>query len=84
MYVEGGELVIKRFDPPTLKLSVLLVNRPDGRTETIMAPEQVLSSIVYRLYYLDGIGLRHFKRVIDETRAPLETRVVVFKVDYNQ
>ena len=47
---------------PTIKLSVLLIHHQDGRYSAVVAPANVLKSMLFRLYYLDGKGLKSFKR----------------------
>jgi dolichyl-phosphooligosaccharide-protein glycotransferase len=80
LYIENGRLLEKHFANATIRLSILLIPHQDKHYSTIIAPAKILKSILFRLYYLDGVGLRHFEKIIQEEDPRLDTKIMVYKV----
>ncbi|MDD5421844.1 MAG: STT3 domain-containing protein [Candidatus Omnitrophica bacterium] len=84
LYEKDGILVEKRLDNPAIRLSVLLIRHPDGKYSSIIAPRAVLTSVLFRLYYLNGVGLKCFELFAKEENPVLDTKIVVYKVAWNK
>ncbi|MFH1791789.1 MAG: STT3 domain-containing protein, partial [Candidatus Omnitrophota bacterium] len=82
LYLEDGRLVEKELADSNIKLSVLVM---DGEriSSCVVAPSAILRSVLFRLFYLDGLGLTHFRRVIHEENPSLNTIIIVYEVDYS-
>ena len=80
LYVKNNKLIEKKLENPTIKLSVLIIPHSNNSQSSIVAPAEVLKSILFRLYYLDGLGLKRFEKVIQEENPLLKTRIFVFKI----
>lgn len=81
--VSGG-LSEKKMENAMLKLSILFIRRPEGRSSCIVAPSRVLRSVIFRLYYLNGLGLPRFEPFILEEEASLNTKIMVYKVNWTK
>ncbi|MDD4957076.1 MAG: STT3 domain-containing protein [Candidatus Omnitrophica bacterium] len=81
LYLDNGEFREKKLGNDTLRISVLFKKYTDGRYSCIVAPGNVLRSILYRLYYFDGAGLEHFSLFTRKEDARLSTKILVYKVD---
>jgi hypothetical protein len=79
IYPEDGILKEKRLPGASLKLSVLIIPNPDGQYSSIIAPKEILHSILFRLYYMDGIGLDHFRKFSSEEDPRLTTKYLPIK-----
>jgi len=82
LYVKDGKLYEKHSKNPSVKLSVLFVPKPDGSYSSVIAPSKILRSILFRLYYLDGIGLKNFEKIIQEEDPRLDTKIEVYKINW--
>ncbi len=82
VYVKNGKLVTKYLDNPDTKLSVLLITHPDNNLSCVVGPQDILKSTLFRLYYLDGSGLDHFTKIIQEENPLLNTKIMVYKVNW--
>ncbi len=84
IYIENNDLVKKSLQNSIIKLSVLFIKKTSGPPSTIIAPESILSSILYRLYYLNGIGFKHFQLFSDNENPVLNTKIIVYKIDWTK
>jgi len=70
---------------PRTPLSVLFIDddksRP-GPERIVAADERLLTSLLFRLYYLKGQGLRHIRLVYSEENFDDRTRVYLFEVTW--
>ena len=78
IYKENGVLKEKIMENSTIKLSVL-ISEQNGKKICIAAPEKILKSVLFKLYFFDGTGLSSFKKVIDENNSILQTHIKIFK-----
>jgi hypothetical protein len=79
--VSGG-LTEKPMEKPDLRLSVLFIRRDENRTSCIVAPSRVLRSVIFRLYYLNGLGLRNFEPFILEENPALDTKILIYRINW--
>ncbi|MBF0253363.1 MAG: hypothetical protein HQL29_06050 [Candidatus Omnitrophica bacterium] len=75
-----GTVEQKNLKGSTLKLSVLFLDDSEG-LRCIVAPEYILSSILFRLYYMNGYGLTHFKKVFETSNPIFKDKIQIYKVD---
>ncbi|MBN2368784.1 hypothetical protein JXC34_07210, partial [Candidatus Woesearchaeota archaeon] len=76
-YMENGEYKIKRYDEG-FGYGVVLLN--DNRTLLFMS-EELTGSMFTRLFYLDGQGLKYFKKFYDITDVS-GSRIITWKIDW--
>ena len=79
VYTTKDKIVTKQYDN-TIKYGVAVIPTDKGFKSTIMSPE-LTSSMFTRLFFMDGIGLKHFKKFSDE-ESVLGNRVIVWKIDW--
>jgi len=77
-YAENGRYNIKNYDNNEIGYAIALM--PDNRTILLMS-EELTGSIFTRLFYFDGIGLSHFKKVYD-TRDITGSRIITWKIEW--
>jgi dolichyl-phosphooligosaccharide-protein glycotransferase len=81
IYEKQGRLEEKILYNSTANISIMLVQNDNNLYSCIVGPSEILKSMLFRLYYLNGAGLEHFKKIIDENRPVFNTRVLVYRVD---
>ena len=79
LFIRDNALIEKQSAKPTLNLSVLILEHPSQRRSSIIAPAAILRSLLFRMYFLDGIGLKHFQKVIEEENPFLRTKIILYK-----
>lgn len=80
---DKDEVVEKKLDNATLGVSLLFYK--DGSLYNgILADRRLAKSLLFRLYFFDGKGLKYFKPFIKEKDPAGRTTVLVFQVDWNQ
>ena len=80
IYTEKGMLVEKKLAGSSIKLSVLVLQPPGQTYSCIVAPAEILKSILFRLFYLNGAGLENFELFAEEEDPKLNTRILVYKI----
>lgn len=60
-YMEGGQLQEKVFDGERVDVSALLIHDENGGYRAVLADPRLIRSLMFRLYYLHGEGLKHFR-----------------------
>ncbi len=81
-YMEGSHLVEKEFsEEPKLDASALLIKKRDGYT-SVLAHRELIQSLLFRLYYLDGEGLRLFKPFTINKDKRTGTSILVFEINW--
>lgn len=78
---ENGQFQEKEFPQANLPYSVMLV-LTDADRGCILLDESLARSMLMRMYYLEGAGLRHFKLFLDEQDLTGQTRIQVWEVDF--
>jgi len=81
IYNKEGNLKEKKLPNATTELSLMLIQHDNKAYSCIVGYAEILKSILFRLYYLDGAGLSHFKKIIDEDQPLFNTKILVFKID---
>jgi dolichyl-phosphooligosaccharide-protein glycotransferase len=82
----NGSIMLKDFNESTItlqngrNLGVALVK--DGNSYQVIAMDSALTGSMFtRLFYQDGVGLKHFNKLSDE-RSVFGGRILVWKVDW--
>lgn len=82
-YIENGEMLEKKFEGEHLDLSVLLIPVGEDHFQAVLADSRLIRSLMFRLYYLKGAGVKNFTLFSDQ-RNPLNgDQVLVFKLNSN-
>lgn len=82
-YMDGDNFKEKTFSDSTVNLSILLIKRQD-KYSSIILDKQLAESIILRLYYLEGQGLRYFEKFTQADDALTQTRIYVFKINWDK
>jgi len=70
----------RKFENDTMGVSAALIPSGEGFQSILMSPE-LADSMFTRLFFIEGHGLKHFKKFSDE-RSVFGGRVIVWKVDW--
>lgn len=82
-YLENGKFVEKKQGNPNLNYSLLLL-KDDDRYQAILLDEPLAKSILIRLYYFDGAGLKYIKPFYKVTDLTKRTVIKIFSVDWEK
>ncbi|MBN2881035.1 peptidylprolyl isomerase [Candidatus Woesearchaeota archaeon] len=80
-YVQGGEFVLQEYDNNTIPYSAAFYTQGNTLYSILMFPE-LAGSMFTRLYFFNGIGLKHFNKFSDK-QLITGGRVIVWKVDWD-
>lgn len=80
-YMDGGVFKEKKFDNPTTNISILLINTAD-KLSCLIAGRQFAASLLLRLYYLKGEGLKSFRNFYSVEDPLTQTRICVYKINW--
>lgn len=80
-YMEQGELTEITSAGSSLDISAL-VYEADGKFYSVFADRKLILSMLYRLYYLKGAGLRFFKPFYEQSGETPRMTVQVFEIDW--
>ncbi len=80
-YMKDGQLEEKNLEGKgRLDTSALLISEGDGRYRAVLADARLIRSMMYRMYYLKGEGLKYFK-LFSQHHNPLNNNdVSVFEL----
>jgi dolichyl-diphosphooligosaccharide--protein glycosyltransferase len=81
-WMSDGKLVEKSFPGETARESALLMERSGEYTSVIAAPE-LARSMLFRMYYLDGIGLLAFRPFLEHRDPDTGTVLRVYEIDWD-
>jgi len=79
-YIDGKGFHLKEYGNQTIPYSITLVNR-DGNYASIMMSPDLAGGMFTRLFYLDGVGLKHFKSFSKQTDVT-GADILVWKIDW--
>lgn len=81
IYMEGNSLKEKKFDGANLAYSIMLFK--DGSVYNAMAVDRRLAaSLLFRLYFFEGQGLKYIEPFTNETDLTKRTRIYVYKINW--
>lgn len=79
-YMKDGALIEQASDGERVDASALLISE-NGVFKSVVADPRLLRSMLFRLYYLKGEGLRFFKPFVQEYDPLTKTRLIVYELD---
>lgn len=80
VYATKDEIKIKEFKNNTMGISAVLIPSGKGFKSILTSPEMA-GSMFTRLFFIEGHGLKHFKKFSDE-RSMFGGRIIVWKIDW--
>jgi asparagine N-glycosylation enzyme membrane subunit Stt3 len=81
-YMNGDQLVEKKFNGERVDQSALLINR-NGVYSAVIADRALIKSVLFRGFYLDGKDFRYLKPFTYKKDERYGTTISVFKIDWN-
>lgn len=82
-YLEDGKVLEKKFNNAGLNFSVLLL--ADGRHySTVLLDRRLAQSLLIRLYFFKGIGLKYFEPFEEETDLTQRTHIQIFEINWKE
>lgn len=82
LYVRGNDVVEKIFPNANLNFSVVVSGKEGSRYGLIM-DTPLARSLIVRMYFFEGKGLRYFKPFIEESDLTGRTHMYVYQVDWD-
>ena len=82
-YSEGNDWVEKRFENAKLSYSVLLYREGESYN-CVLLDRKLARSLLMRLYFGDGAGLKYFTPLIRESDLTHRTQIRVYRVDWEK
>ncbi|MBF0216781.1 MAG: hypothetical protein HQL30_07300 [Candidatus Omnitrophica bacterium] len=83
LYLDAdGKFIEKHFQNSNLKLSVMITGKISGPKGCLVGPTGVIRSVLYKMYYFEGAGLKHFKPVFREESPLVPTKAALFKIEW--
>ena len=79
-YLQDNQIIEKKFYNASLSYSVLLVQKPVPYT--VLLDRHLAQSLLVKLYYFEGKGLKYFKPFSFENDLTNRTRIYVYEVDW--
>jgi len=79
---KSGDVSLKKLDKANIKLAVFIKENPDGKFSCIVAPFEILNSVLFRMYYMDGAGLEYFELFEEDYNPVLDTRILVYRIKW--
>ncbi|MBI3306655.1 MAG: hypothetical protein HYZ84_02455 [Candidatus Omnitrophica bacterium] len=80
-YIQDGHLVEKNNTTNLLSASALLIKNGDTYT-SVIADAKLIRSVMFRLYYLRGEGLKLFKPFFFKDDKDTKTRIIIYEIDW--
>ena len=82
-YLEKDTLKEKIQPNANFEAAVLLINNGE-KFSCVITNKQLAESLVFRMYYLGGKGLRYIKPSVTEENVMSQTKIVVYEVDWQK
>ena len=83
IYADENDVYEKKFAEATLAYSVVLLKEGE-KYSAILCDRKLAVSLLFRLYFFQGKGLKFFKPFINEKSLTGRTHIMVFEVDWEQ
>jgi len=85
VFIKDGKIKEKKFASASLSYSVLIFQKkPNSPYECILMDENLAHSLLMKLYYLGGQGLKYFKPFVAEQGLTGRTIIYAYSVDWNE
>jgi len=82
-YLQGEEIIEKKIPQATLPYSVILTQK-DGRYQAVLADQPLANSLLMKLYFFEGKGLKNFHLFSKDADLTKRTEILVFEVDWKE
>ena len=78
-YLKNNEIIEKKFSNASLTYSIILYKK-NNTYKVILADQPLANSILLKLYFFKGKGMKHFKLFSDESDLTQRNEILVFEV----
>jgi hypothetical protein len=82
-YSDGNAVIEKKFPNATLAYSAIYFKDANGTPHCVLAERIIANSLIARMYYFEGIGLKHFKPFAHETDITGRTKIFIYEVKWD-
>ncbi|MBF0594387.1 MAG: hypothetical protein HQL22_05405 [Candidatus Omnitrophica bacterium] len=83
-YAEGNDVVEKKLPGATLSYSlVFFKDFSTGAPRCVLLDRVLANSLIVRMYYFDGLGLKHFKPFSKESDLTGRTKIFIYEVKWD-
>lgn len=81
-YSDGSSVIEKRQANATLPYSVVLFKESPQALRCVLLDRIIANSLIARMYYFDGLGLKNFKLFSKEADLTGRTKISIFEVKW--
>jgi dolichyl-phosphooligosaccharide-protein glycotransferase len=81
-YVNNGAIQEKKLTGATLNYSVLLFHEDNDAPRVVLMDRLLANSLIMKLYYFDGIGLKYFKPFAKERDITGRTKIFIYEISW--
>ncbi|MBF0523204.1 MAG: hypothetical protein HQL24_09135 [Candidatus Omnitrophica bacterium] len=82
-YANGDDVIEKTFDNWKLPYSLVLF-KDSGKYSAILMDRKIAQSLLIRLYFFEGKGLKHFKLFTKESDLTGRTKILTFQINWEE
>ena len=83
VFLKNGEVVNQKLDGGKLPFSVVLFEE-DGHYNCMVMDERLANSILVKLYFFDGKGLKYFRPFTEESDLTKRTKIFVYEINWKE
>ena len=83
VYLRGDEIINQKLVEGRLPFSVVLFQE-DGRYSCMIMDERLANSILIKLYFFNGKGLKYFRPFTQESDLTKRTQIYVYEVNWKE
>ncbi|MBF0388187.1 MAG: hypothetical protein HQL20_10110 [Candidatus Omnitrophica bacterium] len=83
-YAENGTVIEKKLAGADLSYSAIFFKDDSGTPRCVLLDRQLANSLIVRMYYFSGLGLKHFKPFARESDLTGRTRIYIYEVNWDK
>ena len=82
-YADNGDVKEKDLPGADLSYSVIFFKDDAGSAHCVLLDRVIANSLIARMYYFEGLGLKHFKPFSKESDLTGRTKIFIYEVKWN-
>ncbi len=81
-YVKNGDIEEKKLPGANLSYSVIFFSEGSGPPHCVLLDRVIANSLIARMYYFEGAGLKHFNPFSKESDLTGRTKIFIYEVKW--
>ena len=82
-YIQDNKYIEKNLPGGNLSFCVVFI-KGESNNQAILLDRQLANSMLIRLYFFNGVGLKYFKPLVSESDMTKRTVIKAFEVDWKK